>query len=257
MLLKKIATFAMVIATIATSAHVFADKFSFQECFSWYTVPTKDNIRPTSFEAKEILDKYDVIYLGNENEKKIYLTFDAGYENGNVEKTLDALKNNNVKGAFFVLPHLIKANPELIQRMINDGHIVCNHSTSHKDMSKISDIEQFKKELSGLEELYFQNTGLEMAKFFRPPEGRFSEENLKMASELGYKTVFWSLAYADWDNNKQMPPEKAKDLILSRVHNGCVILLHPTSDTNAAILDELIKALLAQGYTFGTLFDFA
>ena len=188
--------------------------------------------------------------------KKIYLTFDAGYENGNVEKILDTLKKNDVKGAFFVLPHFIKSNPDLIKRMIDEGHLVCNHSTSHKDMSKISSVEEFEKELSQIEEIYRNQTGKEMAKYFRPPEGRFSEENLKIAQKLGYKTVFWSLAYADWDNNKQMDPEKAKGLLMSRVHNGCVMLLHPTSDTNALIMDDLIKELKSRGYSFESLDEF-
>ena len=253
-MLKKIATFAAMVI-VATSVHVYADTKNI-ECFSWYTVPTKNEQRPTSFEASDIINKYDVIYLGNQTEKKIYLTFDAGYENGNVEKVLDALKDNDVKGAFFVLPHFIKSNPDLIKRMNEEGHLICNHSTSHKDMSKISDLDSFKKEIEGIEEVYKQETGNELSKFYRPPEGRFSEKNLQMAQQLGYKTVFWSLAYADWDNNKQLPPEKAKELILSRIHNGCVILLHPTSETNAIIMDDLIKQLKARGYSFGTLTEF-
>ncbi len=253
---KKYVTAAAAFLIAATSAHIYADTNKASECFSWYTVPTKNEERPTSFEASDIIDEYDVIYLGNENEKKIYLTFDAGYENGNVEKTLDALKKHDVKGAFFVLPHFITANPLLIERMIADGHLICNHSTSHCDMSKITAPEKFKEELSGIENIFKDKTGLEMAKYYRPPEGKFSEENLKFAKDFGYKTVFWSLAYADWDNNKQMAPEKAKELILSRVHNGCVMLLHPTSNTNAEIMDDLIASLKSRGYTFGTLDDF-
>ena len=225
-------------------------------CFSWYTVPKNDGSRPDSFEAKDIIEKYNTIFLGKADEKKIYLTFDAGYENGNVEKTLDALKKHNVKGAFFVLPHFIKANPELIDRMISEGHLICNHSTSHRDMSSVSDPKSFKAELEGIEKVYKEQTGKEMAKYYRPPEGRFSELNLKHATELGYKTVFWSLAYADWDNNNQMAPERAKKLILSRMHNGCVLLLHPTSETNAVMLDGLISDLKNAGYSFGTLDEF-
>ena len=255
MLLKKIATLATFFI-VATSFTTLAAESKYENCFSWYTVPTKNEQQPTTFEATELINKYDVIYLGNKDEKKIYLTFDAGYENGNVEKILDTLKKNDVKGAFFVLPHFIKANPDLIKRMIDEGHLVCNHSTSHKDMSKISSEEEFEKELSQIEEIYRNQTGKVMAKYFRPPEGRFSEENLIIAQKLGYKTVFWSLAYADWDNNKQMDPEKAKGLLLSRVHNGCVMLLHPTSDTNALIMDDLIKELKSRGYSFGSLDEF-
>ena len=253
---KKYITAAAAFLIAATSAHIYADTNICRECFSWYTVPTKNEERPTSFEAADIIKKYDVIYLGNENEKKIYLTFDAGYENGNVEKTLDALKKHDVKAAFFVLPHFITSNKDLITRMINEGHLICNHSTSHRDMSKLTSAEKFAEELTEIEEIFKDQTGFEMSKFYRPPEGRFSEENLKFANDLGYKTVFWSLAYADWDNNKQMAPEKAKELILSRIHNGCVMLLHPTSDTNAAIMDDLITELKAKGYSFGALNDF-
>lgn len=225
-------------------------------CFSWYTVPAKDGKQPTSFEAQDLLDQYSVIYLGKPDSKKIYLTFDAGYENGNVAKVVDALDKHQVKGAFFVLPHFIKQNPQLIQRMVDSGHLICNHSTTHCDMSKLCDIDSFQKELQGVEEVYREVTGLEMAKYYRPPEGKFSRENLEFAEKLGYTTVFWSLAYADWDNNKQPDPEKAKQLILSRVHNGCVMLLHPTSATNAAILDDLITQLEKEGYEFGTLDEF-
>lgn len=253
--LQKKYAFALAALFVAiTSLNVFAGSSS--ECFSWYTVPTKDEIRPTSFEARDIVEKYNCIYLGSADKKKIYLTFDAGYENGNVEKILDALKKHDVKGAFFVLPHFIKQNPQLINRMTDEGHLVCNHTTSHRDMSKITSPEQFEKELSEIESIFREQTGKEMSKFYRPPEGRFSQENLKTAKDLGYTTVFWSLAYADWDNNKQMDPEKAKQLILSRVHNGCVMLLHPTSSTNAAILDDLISQLKERGYEFCTLDEF-
>lgn len=224
--------------------------------FSWCTDPKTNGQRPQKFEAKELTDKYKSIYLGNENEKNIYLTFDVGYENGNVEKTLDTLKGQNVKGAFFVLPHFINANPSLVERMISEGHLVCNHSYSHKDMSKISDFKEFEKEIYDLEKLYKEKTGQDMAKYFRPPEGRFSENTLSFANKLGYKTVFWSIAYADWDNNRQIAPEKAKDLIVSRIHNGAVILLHPTSETNAKMLNGLILELKEKGYSFLTLDEF-
>ncbi|MBE6572533.1 MAG: delta-lactam-biosynthetic de-N-acetylase [Ruminococcaceae bacterium] len=253
---KKYAFALAALFVAVTSLNVVAQNHNCSECFSWYTVPTKNEVRPTSFEAGDIIKNYNCVYLGREDKKRIYLTFDAGYENGNVEKTLDALKKHEVKGAFFVLPHFIKQNPLLIKRMIDEGHLVCNHTTSHRDMSKINSAEQFQNELLGVEEIFREQTGKEMSKFYRPPEGRFSEENLKTADKLGYTTVFWSLAYADWDNDKQMDPEKAKQLILSRVHNGCVMLLHPTSSTNATILDDLIVKLKERGYEFCSLDEF-
>ncbi len=221
---------------------------------NWYFKPTGDGSRPICFGGNDLPDKYGCIYMGPE-EKVVYLTFDAGYENGNVEKTLDILDKHSAKGAFFVLPNLIKSNTELVKRMADEGHLVCNHSYSHKNVSSMSK-EQLSEELKKLEEVYKQYIGLEMPKFFRPPEGSFSENTLKYCREMGYSTVFWSFAYADWDNNKQMSPEKAKEKILSNVHDGMVMLLHPTSATNAAVLDDVMTELENRGYRFGTLDEF-
>ena len=225
--------------------------------FSWYFKPSGNHEQPeVTPEAKSFIDKYDTIYLGDEKSNKIYLTFDAGYENGNVEKILDVLKEKNVQGAFFILPHLVECNTDLVIRMKNEGHLVCNHTLSHKNMSKVTDFENFSSELTDLEKIFYDNTGFEMDKFYRPPEGRFSETNLEFADRLGYHTVFWSLAYADWDNNSQMAPEKALELISARTHSGCVVLLHPTSSTNAEILGKYIDNMREQGYEFSTLEDF-
>lgn len=250
---KKIIAFSLILVSIIS---ITFSSSALNESISWFTDPKADGQRPQKFANKGTIDKYSCIYLGDEETKNVYLTFDAGYENGNVEKTLDILKSQNVKGAFFVLPHFIKANPGLINRMITEGHLVCNHSTSHRDMSKINDFETFKKEISEIETLYKTQTGKDMAKYFRPPEGRFSEKTLQYAESLGYKTVFWSIAYADWDNKNQMQPEKAMNLLLSRLHNGAVILLHPTSDTNAKMLGSLITKIKEKGYTFSTLDNF-
>ncbi len=170
-----------------------------------------------------------------------------------MEKILDTLKAEEVPAAFFVLGHLIKKNRELVLRMKEEGHLVCNHTMRHRDMTKITSEEAFAAELQELEALYRREIGGEMPRYYRPPEGRFSEENLRMAQKLGYKTVFWSFAYADWDNEKKPPAEAAIQKILDHTHNGAVILLHPTSATNAAILPELIKRWRAMGYRFGTL----
>ena len=228
------------------------------EGLSWYCAHTKDHKQPSIGHEFSFIDKYNGYYIDkchNENcdEKVVYLTFDAGYENGNIARILDTLKQENVPAAFFVLGNIIKKETHLIERMITEGHTVCNHTYSHKDMTRCETIEEFQEELRILENAYYDCTGKEMAKYYRPPEGRFSEENLKFASELGYKTIFWSFAYADWDNNKQMSAEKAKDKILSNIHNGAVILLHPNSKTNADILADVIKELKLQGYSFGTL----
>ena len=153
----------------------------------------------------------------------------------------------------FILGNLINRNPDLVIRMAQDGHIVGNHTNHHPDMTKKETFEDFKRELVSLEELYFQTTGQTISKYFRPPEGRFNRSSLQYAKELGYKTVFWSFAYADWDNLKQPSKEDAMKKIMDNVHNGAVILLHPTSATNAAILQDMIRCLKAQGYRFGTL----
>ncbi|MBQ8769274.1 MAG: polysaccharide deacetylase family protein [Oscillospiraceae bacterium] len=196
------------------------------------------------------LAKYDAAYLGNTDEKVIYLTFDAGYENGCTEKILDALKKHDVPAAFFLVGNYIQQNPDLVRRMVKEGHTVGNHTMHHYDMSKISDRSAFEKELTDLEKLYFDTVGQEMPKFYRPPQGTYSESNLQMAKSLGYKTVFWSLAYVDWNNDKQPTAEYAYSKLLPRTHDGAVVLLHSTSATNAEILDELLTKWEQMGYRF-------
>ena len=191
--------------------------------------------------------------MGDPQEKVLYLTFDAGYENGYTADILDVLAKHKVPAAFFLTGHYVDKNADLVRRMVEDGHIVGNHTMHHPDMSKMATKEAFAKELQELEELFQKATGKELPKFYRPPQGVYSEENLKMAQELGYNTVFWSLAYADWDNDNQPSPEKAFGKLLPRTHNGAVVLLHSTSKTNAQILDELLTKWEGLGYSFGNL----
>lgn len=207
---------------------------------------------PTGNASKDFLKQYDAYYLGNTDENKIYLTFDAGFENGYTPKILDTLKKNNVKATFFLVGNYIKTSPDLVKRMVDEGHTVGNHTFSHPDMSKISDMESFKKEITELENLYKETTGKDMLKYYRPPQGKYNEENLKHAQKLGYKTIFWSLAYVDWLTDKQPSKEHAFDK-LSRIHKGAVILLHSTSKTNVEILDELINKWKSEGYEFGSI----
>ena len=196
------------------------------------------------------LQQYDAAYLGNTAEKVLYLTFDAGYENGCTEKILDVLKKQGVPAAFFLVGNYMEKNADLVRRMVEEGHIVGNHTMHHPDMSKLSTKEAFSKELTDLEDLFKEVTGKELPKYYRPPQGIYSEDNLKMAKELGYKTVFWSLAYADWNNDAQPTKEAAFSKLLPRVHNGAVVLLHSTSKTNAEILDELLTRWKEMGYSF-------
>ncbi len=192
-------------------------------------------------------------YLGDTTQKVIYLTFDAGYENGCTEKILDVLKDHNVPAAFFLVGNYIEKNPDLVRRMVDEGHIVGNHTMHHYDMSKLSDKAAFQKELTDLAELFRSVTGKELPKYYRPPQGIYSQKNLEMAKEMGYKTVFWSLAYADWNNDAQPTKEQAFGKLLPRIHNGAVVLLHSTSRTNAEILSELLTKWENMGYRFATL----
>ena len=230
--------------------------FASTDSVSWY-IKKSGHSRPQLPTEHKIIEKYNGFYIDNSlsessSEKKIYLTFDAGYENGNVEKILDVLNEKKVPGAFFLLDHIIIKNTDLVKRMVNEGHTVCNHTKNHADISGFSK-EKIQENLSDLETIYTQKTGLEMSKYFRFPEGKYSESSLKYVSELGYKTVFWSFGYPDWDNKKQPDPQKSIKKILDNTHNGEVILLHPTSDTNAKILPTLIDKWREMGYSFGTL----
>ena len=225
---------------------------------SWYCVRNKEHKQPIADADMRYIEEYSGYYVDHSHgdsceEKVVYLTFDAGYENGNVERILDVLKQKNVKGAFFILGNLIEKNTDLVVRMAEEGHLVCNHTLSHPDMTTKTTVDEFRTELEALERLYTEKTGLTMSRYFRPPEGRFNRLMMTFADSLGYKTVFWSFAYADWDNGKQMSREAAKKKILDNIHNGAVILLHPTSQTNADIMGEVIDILTEQGYRFGTL----
>lgn len=208
---------------------------------------------PVGSAGMDQLKEYDAVYRGSGKEKVIYLTFDAGYENGCTEKILDVLQKHQVKAAFFLVGNYLEKNEDLVRRMVAEGHIVGNHTMHHYDMRKISSREEFSRELRELEELFYRVTGTPMAKYYRPPQGSYSQENLKMAKELGYRTVFWSLAYVDWNNDSQPTREQAFSKLIPRIHNGAVVLLHSTSQTNAEILDELLTKWEELGYRFGTL----
>lgn len=208
---------------------------------------------PTGNATADELAEYDAYYIGDTNENIIYLTFDAGYENGYTPAILDALKKHNVKATFFIVGNYVNTSPDLVKRMVDEGHIVANHTYNHPNMSKISTMESFSDELQKLEAAYKEVTGQEMTKYYRPPQGKYSEENLKMAQLLGYKTFFWSLAYVDWYNDNQPTKEQAFDKLLGRIHPGAIVLLHSTSRTNAEILDELLTKWEEMGYKFGSL----
>ena len=218
---------------------------------SWGLSFQKEGYAPKGPATTDELAEYHAAYLGDTTQKRIYLTFDSGYENGCTEKILDVLKAHHVPAAFFLVGNYVERNPELVKRMISEGHIVGNHTMHHYDMSRIKEQANFEKELTDLESLYKEVTGQEMEKYYRPPQGIYSRENLQQARDLGYKTVFWSLAYADWDNKAQPSREHAMSKLLPRIHNGAVVLLHSTSKTNGEILDEVLTQWEKMGYSFG------
>lgn len=245
---------AMFIHGIFTSVGIYEPAST--QAIDWGLSFGEKNVPPRGNVSAAELKKNNAFFIGDTEKKTIYLTFDAGYENGQTEKILDTLKKHNIKAAFFLVSHYIKSCPELVKRMVEDGHIVANHTSTHPDMSKIATLESFTEEINGLEKMYNELIGEPMPKFYRPPQGKFSEVNLEFAKQLGYTTVFWSLAYADWDTANQPSREYALDKLNSRIHNGAIVLLHSTSQTNAEILDELLTDWEEQGYVFGTLYDF-
>ena len=210
---------------------------------------------PVGNATAESLAEYNACYLGDTSKKVIYLTFDCGYENGYTESILDTLKKHNAPAAFFVVGNMIETAPDIIRRMAAEGHIVGNHTYHHPDMSAISDQAAFKKELDDLAALYKETVGEDLPMFYRPPQGKYNEENLKQAQALGYKTIFWSLAYVDWYVDNQPTPEQAYAKLLPRIHDGAIVLLHSTSKTNAEILDDLLTKWEDMGYTFASLED--
>ena len=235
---------------LAAAAAIGVLQGTLLETGSWGLSFREPGTAPIGNAGVDQLKKYDAAYLGNTQEKVLYLTFDAGYENGCTEQILDALKKHNVPDAFFLVGNYIQKNADLVRRMVSEGHTVGNHTMHHYDMSKLSDPAAFAKELEDLERIVQETVGQPMEKYYRPPQGIYREENLRQAKELGYKTVFWSLAYVDWKNDAQPTAETAFQKLLPRTHPGAVVLLHSTSKTNAAILDELLTKWEQQGYHF-------
>ena len=203
---------------------------------------------------KQLIDKYDGMAMGNKEKACVYLTFDEGYEAGYTTNILDTLKENDVKATFFITAHYLNTEAELVQRMINEGHTVGNHTVNHKSMPDLSE-EEIKKEVMDLHTSIYNKFGYEM-KYIRPPKGEFSERTLEITNNLGYKTVMWSLAYDDWDEKKQGREEYAKSKILDNVHNGAIILLHGNSKDNTNVLDYCIKEIKNMGYEFRSLEQF-
>lgn len=223
------------------------------EASSWGLSFRREGARPEGNADINELKQYNAYYAEDTDEKVLYLTFDAGYENGNTPAILDALKKHGAPAAFFVVGNFIEDEPELVKRIVEEGHIVGNHTMTHPDMSAISTQQSFQEELAGVEKLFQDLTGEPMIKFYRPPRGVYSISNLAMADNLGYATFFWSLAYVDWNQEQQPSREEAFSKLLPRVHPGAIVLLHNTSSTNAEILDELLTKWEEMGYSFAPL----
>ena len=248
---KKLLCFIIIPVIIAAFPFlVFADSED-TKAYDWYFKPASDNMRPELCPEADFLGSFDVISIG-EDTKTLYLTFDAGYDEGTHELILDALKAANVKAAFFVDGNFVKNNPDLVKRISIEGHILGNHSLKHANMTKLTDFEKYSEQITGWQKLVAE-LGVEGSNYFRFPEGKFSKLALEYNERLSQTSVFWSFAYYDWDNNDPPTETAALKKICSRVHNGAVLLLHSTSKTNAKILPELISTLKQQGYTFAEL----
>ncbi len=222
--------------------------------FMWYYLPHSKDEQPEPMEKAPYIKDYNVLYIGPADRKVIYLTFDDCPENGNIPAILDVLEKHDAPAAFFMTEDYIRKHPETIKRISDDGYLVCNHTSHHKSVSHMP-FEKLEAELHGVEDAYREITGKELAKYFRPPQGQFSERSLGYTDELGYITVFWSFRYIDWELNNQPSEERALDIIMKETHPGEIALLHCQSKTNVKILDRVMTAWEEQGYTFGSLDD--
>lgn len=228
-------------------------EWGYNQKLSWSVVRSKNHLLP-GFESKRagLADKYNAIYLGDKSIKRVYLTFDEGYENGYTPKILDTLKQHNVKAAFFITMPYLKKHYDLVDRMVKEGHIVGNHTVNHPSLPEVTSDDKLEQELLGLDMAFKEKTGIDM-KYLRPPKGEFSERTLKISKELGYRNVFWSFAYDDWYVDKQRGAEYARKIVGDNIHNGAVLLLHAVSKDNAEAIGTIITDLKSQGYEFGTL----
>ena len=253
MKIKKFLLFTLTFSVILNlmSSFVYADG-----SISWYIKRNGDK-QPKLDKSQQVIYQYGGYYLNNKlndssQEKVIYLTFDLGYVNENTLSIIETLNKENIKAAFFILDNVLLKNADLVTDMINHGHLICNHTKNHKDLSNAS-FDEIKNNLTDLENLCLEKTGKPLAKYFRFPEGRYSISALDSVQKLGYKSIFWSFAYEDWDNGRQPDTKYAIKKVLSNTHNGAIMLFHPTSSTNACIMPELIAQWRSMGYRFGTL----
>ena len=252
-----ISIISILLLCLAPGNYIKSSAISDSSELNWYYAPVKENnqIPGAPKESADFLDEYDAYFLGDTSSKVLYLTFDEGYEKGYTGLILDTLKELEVPAAFFVVKPYIDSEPDLVKRMVDEGHLVCNHTNHHPSMASITDTEKFNKELTDVEEAYKSLTNEEMPKFFRPPMGKYSKDSLQKTKALGYKTIFWSFAYKDWIIDDQPCEHLAIQKIESKVHPGAIILLHAVSETNTKILKTVLTDLKDQGYEFKSLKD--
>ncbi len=220
----------------------------------WGLAYRETGLQPWGNETPKNLAAYNAYYVGDANENVIYLTFDCGYENGNTDAILTALKNHDVKATFFVTGHFLETEAELTKRMVEEGHTVGNHTYNHPDITKLDEA-AFKEELNSIKKKFNEVTGAEISMYFRPPEGKCYSQTLKWSKDMGYATILWSLAHVDWYTDNQPGPEDAIAILTKRIHPGALVLLHNTSQTNGEILDQLITKWEEMGYTIKPLSD--
>lgn len=207
-----------------------------------------DNYRPNAAKYGKLIEEYDGVYIGPDD-NSLYLTFDCGYENGYTMDILDTLKKTNTKALFFITGHYLNSVPDIVQRMIDDGHIIGNHTYSHKDFTASSN-EYIINDLKKLETEFYNKFNVEMSKYVRPPRGEFDDRSLKLLNENGYKSVFWSLAYVDWDKDKFNGNNYSYNQVMKKVHSGAIILMHTVSKDNKVDLELIIDTLKNKGYVF-------
>ncbi|KGX90300.1 delta-lactam-biosynthetic de-N-acetylase [Pontibacillus marinus] len=245
----------VILAAVLLSVMPFSNMHAYGDNSYGWGYEKRGNHKPpkTGFYG-DLLNKYGGYHIDPSGEKVLYLTFDNGYEQGYTDDILDVLKEKEVPATFFVTGHYIKSAEELVQRMVNEGHIVGNHSWSHPDFSKMSK-DRIKNELVKVEQSVANITDQDSMKYLRPPRGTFSERSLAISEELGYINMFWSLAFVDWHTKGQKGWKYAYDSVMKQVHPGAIMLLHTVSEDNAKALERIIEDLQKQGYTFKSLDD--
>ncbi|MDR2166889.1 MAG: polysaccharide deacetylase family protein [Clostridiales bacterium] len=242
--MRKILLFGLVLALLANFSGAICN-----ELRGWGITRSKIAGEPPRWDGGfELLD-YNAYYLGDISEKVVYLTFDEGYEAGYTTVILDVLRDKQVPAAFFVTKSYIEEHGDLIARMVNEGHIVGNHTIRHKSSPSLSDAE-FRAELAGVADYFKQTFGQEMPRFFRPPMGEYSLRTLRLAQDEGYATIFWSFAYVDWRRDKQPGADYALKRVADNLHNGAILLLHAVSSSNAEAMADIIDTARAAGYEF-------